>query len=146
MNALLVTLFATLALTAAAPSGIGLGWGGLGLVAPGAVLAAPTAGAVISGPIARGAVLGVPSAGAIIGAPGIIGAPIGVAGPIGVAAPGAVALTRGGGAISVSGAGAVVSGPPTAPATIVGPSGTVRADGLWGPTLAGVAVPAGHGW
>lgn len=36
--------------------------------------------------------------------------------------------------------GVTVAGPPTVPATITGPSGTVHAAGLWGPTLA-----HGHG-
>lgn len=39
------------------------------------------------------------------------------------------------------GHGVVVAGPPTVPATIVGPAGKVHADGLWGPTH----VHGGHG-
>lgn len=41
--------------------------------------------------------------------------------------------------------GAVVSGPPTAPAAIIGPSGAIKASGLWGPTLVGGPATLGLG-
>lgn len=90
----------------------------------------------MTGPTSSGAVLtSVPSAG-WIGA-----SPIGIAAPVAVAAPlGAGIITKGGGSIGVSGAGAVVSGPPTAPAIIKGPAGKIVADGLWGPTLEGLPL------
>ncbi|CAH1108394.1 unnamed protein product [Psylliodes chrysocephalus] len=143
MKGLIAILFAILAVATAAPSGLGLGLG-WGLGAPGAVLIPPSASAVITKPV-----LGWGLAPAIAAqiAPVAIAAP--VAAPIiapAVAPAAAVAITNGGGTIGVSGHGAIVSGPKTAPVVIEGPSGVVKADGLWGPTLAGVAVPAGHGW
>lgn len=101
----IITVFACLAVASASPSG-------LGLLGPGAILTAPTAGGILT-------------------APGILGAPA-------LALGGAGVVTRGGGVVGVGPAGATVAGPPTAPATIIGPSGTVSAKGLWGPTLAGV--------
>ncbi|CAG9853665.1 unnamed protein product [Phyllotreta striolata] len=133
--------FATLAVTSAAPSGLGLGLG-LQLISPGTLLLPPSAHTIISKPAVS---LGLaPALGPIAPiAPVALSAPI--LAPV-APAPAAVALTNGGGTIGVSGHGAIVSGPKTAPVVIEGPSGVVKADGLWGPTLAGVAAPVHHPW
>lgn len=96
----------------------------------------------MTGPTSSGAVLtSVPSAGWIGASPIGIAAPVAAVAPVAVAAPlGAGIITKGGGSIGVSGAGAVVSGPPTAPAIIKGPAGKIVADGLWGPTLEGLPL------
>ncbi|XP_044255110.1 collagen alpha-2(I) chain-like [Tribolium madens] len=144
MNTLFVAVIASLvALSAASPSGI------LG----GAVLAGP---AGIAGPIGTlgwggGAVLTAPTAGAVISGPGLgLAAPLALAAaPIAVAAPlGVGAITNGGGTISASGAGAAIRGPGTAPVVVAGPSGKIAADGLWGPTanIGLNAIGLGKAW
>ncbi|KAL1509239.1 hypothetical protein ABEB36_004005 [Hypothenemus hampei] len=127
-----------------------------GPVSTGAILAGPTStGAIIDGPRTTGAVLtGPTSTGAVLTS---VAAPIAVAGPKYITAPvaavaapvaavaapyglGLGVVTNGGGTIGVSGKGAVISGPPTAPVLVSGPSGKVSADGLWGPTYEGLPL------
>ncbi|XP_050513346.1 uncharacterized protein LOC126889274 [Diabrotica virgifera virgifera] len=145
MNGLIIALFATLAVSCASPSGLGLGLG-LGVVGPRAVIVPPSSATIISRPLGLGLGLGL---GPVVGPWGVgpVVGPLGVplAGPLvaPLAAPlvapaGAVAITNGGGVVEASAHGAVVAGPKTAPVIIDGPSGTVKASGLWGPTLAGV--------
>ncbi|EFA02524.1 elastin [Tribolium castaneum] len=135
MNTLFVAVIASLAaLSAAKPSGIlgggllagPIGWGG------GAVLTAPSAGAVISGPA-----LGLAAPLAVAAAPVAIAAPLGVG-----------AITNGGGTIAATAAGAAVRGPGTAPVVVAGPSGKIAADGLWGPTanIGLGAIGLGKAW
>ncbi|XP_057653995.1 calphotin-like [Diorhabda carinulata] len=153
MNGSVITFFTILAVASTSPSGLGLGLG-WGVVAPRAVVVPPSSATVISKPIELPHAYNVVSGPIIASAPAIAPvapwaiapvAPWGIAPaviPAPIAAPvapaGAVAVTNGGGVVEVSGHGAVVSGPKTAPVVIEGPSGTVKAKGLWGPTLAGV--------
>ncbi|ENN80579.1 hypothetical protein YQE_02998, partial [Dendroctonus ponderosae] len=161
MNGLIIAL-ATLSVAFAAPSGVllgghGLGLGGIGLVGPSALgvsvvgpaahgvsLVGPsTHGAAVVGPSTLGATVVGPSAGpaAVIGASAghsaIIGASAHGAALVGPSLGLGVGLGHGLG-LGIGGLahGVTVAGPPTVPATITGPSGTVHAAGLWGPTLA----------
>ncbi|EFA02523.1 collagen, type I, alpha 1b [Tribolium castaneum] len=68
----------------------------------------------------------------------VLAAPIAVEHSLGV-------ITKGGGTIGVSEHGAAIRGPPTAPVIVAGPSGKIKADGLWGPTK-NVGLKWGHGW
>ncbi|XP_072397428.1 uncharacterized protein [Diabrotica undecimpunctata] len=133
MNGLIIALFATLAVSCASPSGLGLGLG-LGVVGPRAVIVPPSSATIISRPLGLGLgpVIAPWGVGPLVGP---LAAPL--AAPL-IAPAGAVAVTNGGGVVEASAHGAVVAGPKTAPVIIDGPSGTVRASGLWGPTLAGV--------
>uniref|UniRef100_A0AAR5Q124 Uncharacterized protein n=1 Tax=Dendroctonus ponderosae TaxID=77166 RepID=A0AAR5Q124_DENPD len=144
------------ALAAAKPGGYG--WGVAPIALPLSVSGPVTSGLLLSGPQSTGAIIDGPKdTGAILTGPSSTGAVLtsGVSHgsvltsgplllpslPVAYSAPisyGAAVLTKGGGSIGVSGAGAVVSGPKTVPVVVEGPSGKIAADGLWGPTLEGL--------